>query len=67
MADRVKEILVAHLNLAQRQLELLRAGVDFSFVEERPGLQIVHTTEDVLLERIANLQGQIARHEARYA
>lgn len=47
MVDRVAEILEAHIKMAQHQLELVRSGVDFSFVEERPSVTVIPTTEDV--------------------
>lgn len=66
MADRITEILEAHILLAERQLELMFHGTDFSLVAGETGIL---TTEQDLLERIAALEGALAKHleRMRYA
>lgn len=67
MADRITEILEAHIRLAERQLELMKQGVDFSLIEERPGVTVIPITIESITERIERLRAQIARHESRNA
>lgn len=66
MADRVAEIVEAHLELAKKQLEFLRAGTDFSLIDAaKPGLRLLPITERGLVRRIANLEEALARHAER--
>lgn len=64
--DRVGDILRDHIRLAERQLELMRSGIDFTFVEG-PGLTVISTDEQDLLKQIASLQSALQRHEDRNA
>lgn len=66
MADRVAEILEAHLKLARRQLEFARSGTNFSLIDAaKPGLRLLPITERGLVQRIANLEEALARHAER--
>ncbi len=62
MPDRITEILVAHLDLARRQLAFMREGVSFSVLDDNVEIP---TTEQELLVRVANLERSYKRHLAR--
>lgn len=64
MADRISDILIAHVELAKRQLALVQEGVSFSELDLDGEIPI---TEQDLLKRIASMQNSLAKHQARQA
>ena len=63
--DRITELLEAHIRLAERQLELMRTGMEFSILEDEAGTNALPSTEASLMVHLANLQNALARHKAR--
>ena len=58
--DRITDILKGHIELAEKQLDLLRRGIRLNkFEADALGL---YTTEDELTTHITNLENSLARH-----
>lgn len=63
MTEGVSEILESHVRLGQRQLDLMRAGTDFSIIDRTtPWMHVVPTTKSGMVQHLANLKITLARH-----
>ena len=64
--DRIAVILNGHLDLAEKQMQWMKQGVEFAF-NEGDGTAFIPVTKDVLAKRIESLKSALQRHKNLHA
>jgi hypothetical protein len=64
--DRIAVILKGHLDLAEKQMEWMKQGVEFAF-NEGDGTAFIPVKKDVLAKRIESLKSALQRHKNLHA